>query len=147
MFQKTTALTLAEAVAGTSTVTTGNLKSALLFFYNAGPTPTKDSVFSNFTPSTVPGAATTTLNWGIPILENDGSATCVSNICPCIGSSTASVDAILGSLVVASDSVTLLMAEQFATPQQLSGQNTGFEYAVNYNTGAPSSNCEGTILS
>jgi hypothetical protein len=119
-----------------------------IVLYKAGPTPTPDSVLSEFTPCDFSGYADETITFSGPINESDGSATMIGSMTVYNLSDTITTNTVLGALLLfGNDSLGLAAADQFSAPVVLAHIGDGFGYVPALNSGGITDNDEGIVVS
>ena len=147
MIVKTAAQVIAEAndliLSGAHTP---KLAGAFVGLYTAGPTPTRQSLLTNFTEATFTGYSRQAVNWTGPINEPDGSASQLGSSSVFALSATTTLNTVAGALLIGNDSVTLLGAESFSAPIPLVNVGDGFGDAAKINAGYQPDDSAGTII-
>jgi hypothetical protein len=125
---------------------TAKLFGAFLGLYTAGPTPAAGSLLANFTEATFTGYARQGVTWNTPTNEPDGSQSVLGNLAVFELSNTTTLNTIVGALIIANDSTTLLAAEQFAATIPLANTSDGFGYIPKMNFAFQPDDSAGVVI-
>lgn len=139
---KTTLGNTAEAAAA---VGSGFLETVYIGLYTDGPTPAVGLALSSFTEVSLVGYARSTVVWNGPIDEIDGTASVVSDLNFWATSDTIGAS-VKGALLIGSDSLTLLGAEEFDTPQPLDPSGHSIAYVSKFNFGKQPDMSNGVVV-
>lgn len=126
--------------------TTAKMYGGYIGLYTAGPTPAVNNTLSQFTEATFGGYSRAAVTWSSPINEPDGSQSVFSSLAAFEGNSTTTPNTIVGALLIASDSVTLLGADSFAGTVSIVDTDDGFSYLMKINSGYQPDDSAGTVV-
>lgn len=125
---------------------TAKMYGGYLALYTAGPTPSINSTLGQFTEATFGGYGRVAVTWSSPFNEPDGSQSVYTQVCQFEGNSTTTPNTVIGALLIASDSVTLLGSETFAGSISIVNVDDGFGYVGKINAGFQPDDSAGTLV-